>query len=151
MTVFGFSKPTIAKWNMENTSKPLILLVEDSATIRAFYKKVLETAGFEVVEAETGEQGWVAAYERVPHLICLDLILPDIHGLEVLKKIRANSVTKTIPVLVLTTLKDFGDVQKAINLGANYYAIKGSDSPEKILGMIDKLLKRVPPKGSPTA
>jgi two-component system, chemotaxis family, sensor kinase CheA len=136
---------------MENTSKPLILLVEDSATIRTFYKKVLETAGFEVVEAENGEQGWVAAYERIPQLICLDMILPDIHGLEVLKKIRANNITKTIPVLVLTTLKDFGDVQKAINLGANYYAIKGSDSPEKLLGMIDKLLKRTPAKGSSPA
>jgi len=136
---------------MENTIKSVILLIEDSATIRMFYKKVLESSGFEVVEAETGEQGWVVAYERVPHLICLDMILPDIHGLEVLKKIRAHTVTKAIPVLVLTTLKDFGDVQKAINLGANYYAIKGSDSPEKLLGMIDKLLKRVPAKGSPSA
>jgi DNA-binding response OmpR family regulator len=136
---------------MENTAKSVILLIEDSATIRVFYKKVLESSGYEVIEAETGEQGWVAAYERAPHLICLDMILPDIHGLEVLKKIRSNAVTKAIPVLVLTTLKDFGDVQKAINLGANYYAIKGSDSPEKLLGMIDKLLKRIPAKGSPAS
>jgi two-component system chemotaxis sensor kinase CheA len=144
---------------MENPDKPVVLLVEDSATIRTFYKKVIESAGFEVIEAETGEQGWVAAYERVPNIICLDLILPDIHGLEVLKKIRANTFTKSIPVLVLTTLKDFADVQKAINLGANYYSIKGSDSPEKLLGMIDKLLKRnvknphseMPPKGDASA
>jgi two-component system, OmpR family, alkaline phosphatase synthesis response regulator PhoP len=136
---------------MENTIKSVILLIEDSATIRTFYKKVLESSGFEVIEAETGEQGWIAASERIPHLICLDMILPDIHGLEVLKKIRSNTVTKTIPVLVLTTLKDFGDVQKAINLGANYYAIKGSDSPEKLLGMIDKLLKRIPARGAPPA
>jgi CheY-like chemotaxis protein len=60
----------------------------------------------------------------------------------VLKKIRTNALTKSIPVLVLTTLKDFADVQKAINLGANYYSIKGSDPPEKLLGMIDKLLKK---------
>jgi DNA-binding response OmpR family regulator len=136
---------------MENTTKSVILLIEDSATIRAFYKKVLESSGYEVIEAETGEQGWISAYERGPHLICLDMILPDVHGLEVLKKIRSNAVTRSIPVLVLTTLKDFGDVQKAINLGANYYAIKGSDSPEKLLGMIDKLLKRAPAKGTPPA
>lgn len=139
---------------MENQEKPLILLIEDSATIRTFYKKVIESAGYEVIDAENGEQGWTAAYERVPNLICLDLILPDIHGLEVLKKIRSNTFTKNIPVLVLTTLKDFADVQKAINLGANYYSIKGSDSPEKLLGMIDKLLKRnvnPPPSQTPPA
>jgi DNA-binding response OmpR family regulator len=134
---------------MENEGKPVILLIEDSATIRVFYKKVLELAGFDVIEAETGEQGWVLAYERAPNLICLDMILPDIHGLEVLKKIRGNATTKSIPVLVLTTLKDFGDVQKAINLGANYYSIKGSDSPEKLIGMINKLLKRTGKPGSP--
>jgi DNA-binding response OmpR family regulator len=138
---------------MENQNKPVILLIEDSATIRTFYKKVIETAGYEVIDAENGEQGWVAAYERVPNLICLDIILPDIHGLEVLKKIRSNTFTKNIPVLVLTTLKDFTDVQKAINLGANYYSIKGNDSPEKLLGMIDKLLKRNvnPPSQTPPA
>jgi DNA-binding response OmpR family regulator len=129
---------------MENDQKFVILLVEDSATIRLFYKKVLESAGYQVIEAETGEQGWTAAQKHIPHLICLDMILPDIHGLDVLKKIRGEASTKAIPVLVLTTLKDFADVQKAINLGANYYSIKGSDSPEKLLGMIDKLLKRTP-------
>jgi two-component system, chemotaxis family, sensor kinase CheA len=134
---------------MENEAKPVILLVEDSATIRLFYKKVLESAGLEVIDAETGEDGWVKAYERRPDLICLDMILPDIHGLEVLKKIRGNATTKPIPVLVLTTLKDFGDVQKAINLGANYYSIKGSDSPEKLVGMINKLLKRTGKTGGP--
>jgi DNA-binding response OmpR family regulator len=134
---------------MENPSKFVILLVEDSATIRLFYKKVLESSGYEVIEAETGAQGWTAAQTRAPHLICLDMILPDIHGLEVLKKIRGEAATRTIPVLVLTTLKDFGDVQKAINLGANYYSIKGSDSPEKLLGMIDKLLKRTPGSSPP--
>jgi DNA-binding response OmpR family regulator len=129
---------------MENTQKFKILLIEDSATIRLFYKKVLESAGYEVIQSETGEQGWTAAQIHNPNLICLDMILPDLHGLDVLKKIRGDAATKSIPVLVLTTLKDFADVQKAINLGANYYSIKGSDSPEKLLGMIDKLLKRNP-------
>jgi DNA-binding response OmpR family regulator len=134
---------------MSNDPKFVILLVEDSATIRLFYKKVLESAGYEVIEAETGEQGWTAAQKHNPNLICLDMILPDIHGMEVLKKIRGEASTKAIPVLILTTLKDFADVQKAINLGANYYSIKGSDSPEKLLGMIDKLLKRNPSSKPP--
>lgn len=121
-----------------------ILLVEDSQTVRHLYKKRFEDAGFEVAEAEDGQKALVSLNERVPDVIVLDMLLPDLHGLEVLKKIRSNDITKDIPVLVLTSLKEITDVQTAINLGANYYSVKGSDSPEKILSMIYKLLKRTP-------
>ncbi|MCJ7813263.1 response regulator [bacterium] len=122
--------------------KLTILLVEDSPTIRLLYRKVLESDGFEVIEAEDGETGWEMAMNKKPNLILLDLILPDANGLEVLERVRASDVTKNIPVIVLTTLKRIQDIQQAINLGANYYAYKGSDSPKKILTMIHKLLEK---------
>ncbi len=125
------------------SEKQTILLVEDSPTIRLLYRKVLETDGFDVVEAEDGESGWEMAVSREPDLILLDLILPDSNGLEVLERIRASEVTKNIPVIVLTTMKRIQDIQRAINLGANYYAYKGSDSPKKILNMIHKLLGKI--------
>lgn len=119
-----------------------ILLVEDSQTIRFMYRGILANYGFNVIEAENGQKGYDLALERKPDLILLDLILPDIHGLDVLKKIRAYEMTKDIPVLVITNLKEIEDVQKAINLGANYYGYKGSDSPHKILFMVKKLLEK---------
>jgi two-component system alkaline phosphatase synthesis response regulator PhoP len=119
-----------------------LLLIEDSQTIRFMYKGILSNDGFNVIEAENGEKGFELALERKPDLILLDLILPDIHGLEVLKKIRSYEMTKDIPVLVMTNLKEIEDVQKAINLGANYYGYKGSDSPHKILFMVKKLLEK---------
>ena len=125
------------------SEKHTILLVEDSPTIRLLYRKVLESDGFEVMEAEDGESGWEIAVNREPDLILLDLILPDSNGLEVLERIRASETTKNIPVIVLTTMKRIQDVQRAINLGANYYAYKGSDSPKKILSMIHKLLEKI--------
>ncbi len=125
------------------SEKQTILLVEDSPTIRLLYRKVLETDGFDVIEAEDGESGWETAVSREPDLILLDLILPDSNGLEVLERIRASEVTKNIPVIVLTTMKRIQDIQRAINLGANYYAYKGSDSPKKILSMIHKLLGKI--------
>lgn len=131
---------------MEEETKPVILLIEDSPTMRLFYRKILELGGYFVIEAENGNEGWVKAYERLPNLIVLDMILPDMDGFDVLKKIRSTPSTKHIPVLVLTTLKEIPDVQKAINLGANYYSIKGTDSPEKLLAMVEKLLKRSWPK-----
>ncbi len=127
---------------MAEETKPVILIIEDSPTMRLFYRKILELGGYFVIEAENGNEGWVKTYERLPHLVVLDMILPDMHGFDVLKKIRSTPSTKHIPVLVLTTLKEIADVQKAISLGANYYSIKGTDSPEKLLGMIEKLLKR---------
>lgn len=120
----------------------VILLIEDSATVRTLYKKTFEDAGFEVIEAEYGQMGLKLAIEEKPDIIVLDMLLPDIHGLEVLESIRANEGTKQIPVLALTSLREVQDIQKAINLGANYYSVKGSDSPQKLLEMIYKLLKR---------
>lgn len=122
--------------------KIVILLVEDSPTIRTFYKNIFIKAGFEVIEAGNGREAFAAISKRIPDIIVLDLVLPDYHGLEILKKIRAHSLLKKIPVLVLTSLKDMKDVQKAITMGANYYSVKGSDPPEKLLGMIYKLLKK---------
>ena len=106
------------------------------------YKRTFEMKGFHVYEAGTGAEGWKLAHQRVPDLVILDMMLPDCHGLSILKKIRSDDLTKKIPVLVLTSLKDIYDVQRAINLGANYYSVKGKDSPEKLLQMIYKLLKK---------
>ena len=75
------------------SEKHTILLVEDSPTIRLLYRKVLESDGFEVIEAEDGESGWEIAVNREPDLILLDLILPDSNGLEVLERIRASETT----------------------------------------------------------
>jgi DNA-binding response OmpR family regulator len=122
--------------------KIVVLIIEDSTTVRHLYRMTFEKEGFEVLEAANGKDGWILAYQKMPDAIVLDMILPDVHGLEVLKKIRSNSTTKTIPVLALTSLREIKDVQKAINLGANYYSVKGSDSPGKIVNMIYKLLKR---------
>jgi len=122
--------------------KIAILLIEDSLTVRTLYKRTFEMKGFHVLEAGTGAEGWKLAHQRVPDIVILDMMLPDCHGLSILKKIRGDELTQHIPVLVLTSLKDIYDVQRAINLGANYYSVKGKDSPEKLLQMIYKLLKK---------
>ena len=71
------------------------------------------------------------------------MLLPDVPGMEVLKKIRATENTKEIPVIVLTSLKDIDHIQEAIMQGAHYYSVKGKDSPDKILEMIYKLIKKL--------
>lgn len=127
---------------MALTRKLIMVLVEDSDTIRHYYQKVFEHAGFDVFAAPTGFEGINHIYEHNPDIILLDLVLPDIQGLEVLKKIRLDERFKTTPVIVLTSLREMTIVQKAIQSGANYYSVKGSDSPEKMLQMIYKLIKK---------
>jgi len=124
------------------TNKLKIAIIEDSETSRFFYKINLQKWGFEVFEAETGAEGWKIIQQVNPELIILDMMLPDTNGFEVLKKIRGCTSTRKLPVLVLTSDKDIQHVQKALQLGANHYSVKGKDSLKKIKNMIFKLLKR---------
>ena len=120
-----------------------IVIIEDSETTRFFYKVTFKKWGFEVLEAETGTEGWDIIQNEKPELVVLDMMLPDTNGIEVLKKIRANESTKKTPVLVLTSDKDIVHVQRALQLGANHYSVKGKDSLEKIKNMVFKLLQRI--------
>lgn len=120
-----------------------IVLIEDSKTVRAFYKMVFEERGFEVIEAENAKDGWKIICDSKPDVVVLDMMLPDIPGLEILKRIRMIDSIKNLPVIALTAVKDIKYVQEVIKAGANYYSVKGSDSPQKIQGMIYKLLKNV--------
>ena len=119
-----------------------IALIEDSQTVRFFYKAVFEKAGFEVLEAENAKDGWTVICDEHPDIIVLDMMLPEVSGLELLKRIRFVEFSKEIPVLVLTSVKEIDKVQEIIREGANYYSVKGQDSPDKIKDMIYRLLKR---------
>ena len=119
-----------------------IALIEDSETVRFFYKSIFEHNGFEVPVAANAKKGWEIICDYKPDIIVLDMMLPDVSGLELLKRIRSVEFSKLIPVLVLTSIKDINQVQNILQHGANYYSVKGQDSPEKIQEIIYKLLKR---------
>ncbi|HDQ44160.1 MAG TPA: response regulator [bacterium] len=122
------------------SKKKRILLIEDSRSTRMTYKRIFEDAGFEVLEAETGGEGWDLTLGRHPDLVVLDLILPDMHGLEVLKNIRSHVKTRTIPVLVLTTIQEAEEVQRTLSFGASRYVHKGGITPEQIIEIAQDLL-----------
>ncbi|MCB0322360.1 MAG: response regulator [Bdellovibrionales bacterium] len=77
-----------------------VLVIDDSDYVRNFMKDVLTDAGFEVVEAENGTQGLLRFEQSNPDCVLLDVLMPDIDGLEVLKRIRATALK--IPVLLMT-------------------------------------------------
>lgn len=121
-------------------SKGTILLIEDEESFRRIYGDVLKHDGYEILEAEDGQHGLELIKEKKPDLVLLDLVLPELHGLEVLKKIRSDETTKDIPVLILSVLGEQKDIQKGLELGANDYTVKGFYSPREILSKIHSLL-----------
>jgi len=92
------------------------------------------------MEADSGEQGLTMVKQHPPDLVILDLILPGLPGIEVLRKIRAHSPTRFTPVLVLTNVKDEENKQKALSSGANYFANKESVTDQHILKIVNDLL-----------
>ena len=99
-----------------------ILVIEDEAPLRMALCDALRAEGFEVLEAEDGERGLELALSEGPDLVLLDLMLPGIDGLEILRRIRADD--PTLPVLVLTAMGSEEDKIRGLDLGANDYVTK---------------------------
>ena len=117
-----------------------ILFVEDESALQKTFGDVLVQEGYKVVSALDGEMGLKMAKTEKPDLILLDLILPKMHGFEVLKELKEDETTKDIPIIVLTNLESMGDVEKALELGATTYLVKASYTLEEVVTKIKKAL-----------
>jgi two-component system KDP operon response regulator KdpE len=98
-----------------------IIVIEDEAQIRRFLRTSLASEGYKVIEAETGKQGLNEATTRKPDLIILDLGLPDMDGVEVVKGVRAWS---SVPVIILSARSQESDKISALDAGADDYLVK---------------------------
>jgi two-component system, cell cycle response regulator DivK len=83
-------------------SATLILIVEDNANNRLLVRDVLQATGYETVEAETAEDGIRLALDRQPALILMDILLPNMNGMEALRRLRDEPRTREIPVIAVT-------------------------------------------------
>jgi len=103
------------------TGKALVLVIEDEAPIRCFLRAFLESQGFRFLEADTGEEGLGMAASHQPDVILLDLGLPGMDGLDVIRRIRQWTAT---PILVLSARGKEQDKIEALDAGADDYLIK---------------------------
>ncbi len=106
---------------MRSVSNLVVVVIEDDPAIRLFLRKGLGVHGFKVFEAERGKQGIIEAGVRKPDLIILDLALPDIDGVEVIKAIRAWS---TLPIIILSARSSEQHKIEALDAGADDYLTK---------------------------
>ena len=107
--------------------KPVALVIDDEVQIRRLLRVALESENYQVDEAQTGQQGLVEIANRKPAIILLDLGLPDMEGLEVLKRLREWSEA---PVLVLSVRDDEQGKVAALDAGAEDYVTKPFSTPE---------------------
>jgi len=117
-----------------------ILVVEDEQILLRALNVELLSQGFEVLSAKDGETGLRLINEEKPGLVLLDLILPKMHGFEVLKAIKSNEDTKEIPVIILSNLGQDSDIKKAEELGAAGYFVKASTDLSELSKIINKIL-----------
>jgi CheY-like chemotaxis protein len=101
-----------------------ILIVEDKATSRELLRNILEPRGYEVIEAVDGLDGLAKAIEHQPNLILLDLYMPQLGGMELLGKLRADPRFHSTPVIALTASAMQGDRERALAAGFNGYLTK---------------------------
>lgn len=123
---------------MDDGKKQTIMIVEDDTFVMDIYQTKLSQEGFGIISAANGMEALkkLEGGEIIPDLILLDIIMPYVNGLEVLKKVKEREKLKNIPVILLTNLSQKEEVNKGIELGANDYLIKSHFTPSEVLEKI---------------
>ncbi|HUX67968.1 MAG TPA: response regulator [Terriglobales bacterium] len=121
-----------------------ILIVEDEDLIRDTYARRLEHEGYRVSQAASGREALQSARLSPPQLILLDIMLPDLSGLEVLKSLRADRRFLTTPVVLFTNLSQHMDKHQAARLGATDYLVKSEVAPADVVARVRQLLAAAP-------
>jgi DNA-binding response OmpR family regulator len=118
-----------------------VLLVEDDPSVLEMYRLKLELDGYRVNTALDGEDGLRKAGDLAPDIIFLDIRLPKMDGLEVLRKLRAQDKTRNIPVIILSNYDEEDLVARGLRLGAHEYLIKARTTPSSLSEGIEDWLK----------
>jgi CheY-like chemotaxis protein len=105
-------------------SNPLVLVIEDEAAILNNICTILQISGYNCVKASNGIEGLLQIEKQHPSLILCDVMMPEMDGFEVLKQLRENPNTTTIPFCFLSARADVVDIDFGISLGANGYLTK---------------------------
>jgi len=123
-----------------------ILVIEDNAVAANLYRSVLSAAGYQVDVAIDGEAGLAAIDKLHPDLVLLDLMLPKIEGIEVLRQIRSNPAYKNMPVMVTSNAYTSARMDELRAAGATDILTKASASPKEIRRLVATALDGSPKK-----
>ena len=131
-------QPEFLVEEMEVELAPLVMVVDDSLTVRKFTGRFLEREGFRVVTARDGVEALEKLEEEVPVVMLLDIEMPRMDGFEVAHQVRANSRTRDLPIVMITSRTADKHRRHAFELGVNAYLGKPYNEDE-LLGEIERL------------
>jgi two-component system cell cycle response regulator DivK len=118
----------------------MVLYIEDNYHNRRLVRKILESRGYSLVEAEDGLSGLSMARDLKPPLILLDIGLPGMDGLEVVGRLKADAHVKDIPVIAVTASAMLGDRERFLEAGCDDYLSK----PIQVMDLINKVAAHYP-------
>ena len=116
--------------NAMNGAGKTVLVVEDNELNMMLFNDLLDARGFNVLQARNGTEGWRMAQDHRPDLVLMDIQLPDISGLEVIKWLKEDDYLTSIPVIAVTAFAMVGDKEKYLEAGCDAYISKPISVPE---------------------
>lgn len=118
--------------------QPRLFIIEDDIFIAKIYEKKLTKEGFEVNVAHDGKEALSKLETFIPDIILLDLVMPNMDGFGLLKKVKKSKKLKDVPVIVLSNLEQVSDIERAMELGAKEYIVKASVSIQDVVDTISE-------------
>lgn len=121
-----------------------ILIVDDTMTVRMLQKMILQREGYDLQEASDGAEALMKIEAAPPDLVLLDVMMPKVNGIEVCRQIKTSEKTRSIPVIIVTTLGEQHQVQQAYEAGCDAYVTKPISKVElmdKIKSLLDNRQK----------
>lgn len=118
-----------------------VLVIDDDIAINELIKVNLELAGYKAIQAHDGVKGFALVKQEMPSLVILDVMMPEVDGFTVAKRIRQNEETKNIPIIMLTALSQLNDKVNGFNIGVDDYLVKPFEV-EELMVRVRALLKR---------
>jgi two-component system, chemotaxis family, sensor histidine kinase and response regulator WspE len=121
-------------------AKKRILVVDDSITVREMERKLLENAGYQVEVAVNGIDGWNALQAKTFDLLVTDIDMPRMNGIELVRRVREQATTQTLPTIIVSYKDRESDRQQGLEVGANYYLTKSSFHDDSLLQAVEDLI-----------
>lgn len=119
-----------------------VLVVDDDAIVAEIYRLALTRAGLNVLVANDGQSGLQKALEAKPDFIFLDIRMPKMDGIEVLRRLGSGAGTSTIPVVMLSNFDDAALVKSSLTLGAKEYLVKVNMKPSDLAAVVSRWTNR---------
>src|SRR5205809_2219046 len=125
----------------QDRSRPLILVVEDQEELRRLYAEQLSLSGFDVIEANNGEDAISHTSLHAPDVVLMDLSLPILDGWEATRRLKADARTAHIPVVALTAHDGSGELQRATSAGCDWFVPKPCP-PDALITELRRVLSK---------